>query len=130
MIGLPASIHSVRIGRRPRSIKRRQKMPDYSKEIHIPIGPQHPALHEPESFNILLQIEKIQHMSVRLGHNHRGIEKACEERTFVQDVYLIERVCGICSHSHSTAFVQAVEEIAGLQVPKRGLYLRTLVAEL
>jgi membrane-bound hydrogenase subunit alpha len=104
-------------------------MPD-PKNISIPIGPQHPALKEPESFNIILQGEKIQHMSVRLGYNHRGIEKACEERSFVQDVYLIERVCGICSHSHSTCFVQAVEEIAGLEVPKRGLYIRTLIAEL
>src|SRR5208337_5012909 len=32
--------------------------------------------------------------------------------------------------SHSTAFVQAVEELASLQVPKRGLYIRTLIAEL
>ena len=67
---------------------------------------------------------------MRLGYNHRGIEKACEERTYVQCLYLIERICGICSHSHSTAFVQAVEEIAGLAVPPRGLYLRTLIAEL
>ncbi len=69
-------------------------------------------------------------MNVRLGYNHRGIEKACEERTYIQDIYLIERVCGICSHSHSTCFIQAVEEIAGLEVPKRALYIRTLVAEL
>jgi membrane-bound hydrogenase subunit alpha len=100
------------------------------KDIKIPIGPQHPALKEPESFNLILEGEKIAEMGVRLGYNHRGIEKACEERTYVQDVYLIERVCGICSHSHSTAFVQAVEEIAGLEVPKRGLYIRTIIAEL
>ena len=43
---------------------------------------------------------------------------------------MIERVCGICSHSHSTAFVQAVEEIAGIQVPDRAKYMRTLIAEL
>ena len=67
-------------------------------------------------------------MNVRLGYNHRGIEKACEERTYIQDIYLIERVCGICSHSHATCFVQAVEEIAGLEVPKRALYIRTLIA--
>jgi NADH-quinone oxidoreductase subunit D len=67
---------------------------------------------------------------MRLGYNHRGIEKACEERTYVQDIYLIERVCGICSHSHSTCFVQAVEEIAGLAIPPRASYIRTLIAEL
>jgi len=99
-------------------------------KVTIPIGPQHPALKEPESFNITLDGERIVYMNVKLGYNHRGIEKACEERTFIQDIYLVERICGICSHSHSSAFVQAVEEIAGLRVPKRGLYMRTLVGEL
>ena len=45
-------------------------------------------------------------------------------------MYLLERICGICSHAHSTAYVQAVETIAGLQVPRRALYLRTLIGEL
>ena len=96
----------------------------------IPIGPQHPALKEPESFLISLNGERIIDVGVRLGYNHRGIEKACENRTYIQDIYLIERVCGICSHSHSTAFIQAVEEIAGLEVPPRAKYIRTLVGEL
>jgi len=99
-------------------------------KVIIPIGPQHPALKEPESFRVALSGEKITGFSVRLGYNHRGIEKACEERTYIQDVYLTERICGICSHAHSTAFVQAVEEIASLPVPKRALYIRTLVGEL
>jgi NADH-quinone oxidoreductase subunit D len=102
----------------------------HSSKFKIPMGPQHPALKEPESFSIALKGEKIMGVDIRLGYNHRGIEKACEERTFVQDVYLIERVCGICSHSHSTAFVQGVEEIAGLIVPPRAQYIRTLIGEL
>ncbi len=100
------------------------------KQVTIPIGPQHPALKEPESFSIALMGEKIIGSDVRLGYNHRGIEKACEDRNYTQCIYLLERVCGICSHSHSTCFIQAVEELAGLQVPKRGLYIRTLIAEL
>jgi len=96
----------------------------------IPIGPQHPALKEPESFLVALRGEKITDFAFRLGYNHRGIEKACEERTYLQDVYLTERICGICSHTHATAFVQAVEEIAGLDVPKRALYIRTIIGEL
>jgi membrane-bound hydrogenase subunit alpha len=98
--------------------------------IVIPIGPQHPAIKEPESFRVILEGEKIVGVTLRLGYNHRGIEKACEERTYIQDLYLIERVCGICSHSHSTCFVQAVETIAGVEVPQRALYIRTLVGEL
>jgi len=42
----------------------------------------------------------------------------------------VERVCGICSFSHSTAFIHAVEEIAGLEVPVRAKYIRTIIGEL
>jgi len=103
------------------------KSPD---EVTISVGPQHPALKEPESFSLTLAGEKIMASSVRLGYNHRGIEKAAEDKTYVQALYLIERICGICSHAHATCFIQAVEEIAALDVPKRALYIRTLVAEL
>lgn len=99
-------------------------------KVIIPIGPQHPALKEPASFRVALSGEKITELTVRLGYNHRGIEKACEERTYIQDIYLTERICGICSHAHSSAFVQAVEEIASIDVPKRAKYIRTLIGEL
>jgi len=105
-------------------------MPSKDRIVRVPIGPQHPALKEPEGFMVDLQGERISSIALRLGYNHRGIEKGCEERTYVQDIYLIERVCGICSHSHSTAFVMAVEEIAGLELPRRAQYIRTLVGEL
>lgn len=98
--------------------------------IKVPIGPQHPALKEPESFNLVLEGERIIDAEVKLGYNHRGIEKACESRNITQCIYLIERICGICSHSHSTTFVQAVEEIAGVEPPPRALYIRTIIAEL
>jgi len=101
-----------------------------SEEFKIPIGPQHPSLKEPVSFSVALKGEKIMGVGIRLGYNHRGIEKACEERTYIQDIYLVERTCGICSHSHATCFAQGVEDIAGIEVPIRARYLRTLVGEL
>lgn len=101
-----------------------------SDVVKVPLGPQHPALKEPGNFILSLRGERVTEMGVRLGYNHRGIEKACEERPYLNDLYLLERICGICSHSHSTAYVQAVEEIAAVQVPRRGLYLRALVGEL
>jgi NADH-quinone oxidoreductase subunit D len=96
----------------------------------IPLGPQHPALEEPESFSLLLQGERVAAATVALGYNHRGMEKACESRTYIQNIYLLERICGICSHSHSTCYVQTVEMLAGLEIPKRALYLRALIGEL
>ena len=99
-------------------------------KVVIPIGPQHPALKEPANFALSLDGERIIGAAVNLGYNHRGVEKACEERSYTKSMYLIERVCGICSHAHSTTFVKCVEEIAGVEVPARAQWIRVLVAEL
>ncbi|NLV59094.1 MAG: NADH dehydrogenase subunit [Clostridiales bacterium] len=99
-------------------------------KIMVPLGPQHPALEEPESFNLLLEGERVAASQVCIGYNHRGMEKAAESRTYLQNVYLLERICGICSHSHSTCYVQTVEDLAGVEVPQRALYIRALIGEL
>lgn len=101
-----------------------------SKKIVIPIGPQHPALKEPSCFTITLEGEKVIQAQVGVGYNHRGIEKACESRNYLQNLYIIERVCGICSHAHSTAFLMAVEELAGVEITRRAAYIRSLMGEL
>lgn len=101
-----------------------------SKQITIPIGPQHPSLKEPGCFTITLEGEKVVNAVVGVGYNHRGLEKACESRNYIQNMYLIERVCGICSHTHSTAFCQAVEELAGIEITPRAAYVRVIMAEL
>jgi len=99
-------------------------------KFQIPIGPQHPALKEPISLRMTVDGEVIRDADIRLGYNHRGIEKLAEERSWIQNIYLTERICGICSHSHATCFTQGVEKLMELNPPKRGLYIRTLVAEL
>jgi NADH-quinone oxidoreductase subunit D len=99
-------------------------------KFQIPIGPQHPALKEPISLRMTIEGEVIQDADVRLGYNHRGVEKLAEEKNWVQNIYLTERICGICSHSHSTCYVQGVEKLMELTPPKRGMYIRYLVAEL
>lgn len=99
-------------------------------KITVPIGPQHPLLKEPLSFLITLEGENVLESALRLGYVHRGIEKLAESRTYIQNVYLIERVCGICSHIHTTTYCQAVEGLLGLDVPRRGLYIRMLLCEL
>lgn len=101
-------------------------MPD----VVIPIGPHHPALKEPVNFRIVADGEKIVRLELNLSYNHRGIEKAAEQRNFTRVLPLLERVCGICSHSHATAFAKGVEEIMGLEIPPRARYIRTIIAEL
>jgi len=96
----------------------------------VPIGPQHPALKEPGHFEFTIDGEIIKDATVRLGYVHRGIEKGTEDRNYTQDLYLLERICGICSHVHATAFALGVEKLAGVAVPPRAQAIRTLVAEL
>jgi len=98
--------------------------------VKLPIGPQHPALKEPENFTITLDGERVVDVDIRIGYTHRGIEKLMESRTYTQNLYLVERICGICSYAHVYNFTQNVEEILGIQIPKRAMYIRTLFLEL
>jgi NADH-quinone oxidoreductase subunit D len=98
--------------------------------FQIPIGPQHPALKEPISLRMTVEGEVITDADIRLGYNHRGVEKIAEERSWIQNIYLVERICGICSHSHATCYVQGVETLMELVPPRRGMYIRYLVSEL
>ncbi len=100
------------------------------KRTVIPIGPYHPLQEEAEFFQLHVEGEKVVDIDVEVGYNHRGIEKIAESRTYDQVPFLVERICGICSTSHPFAYVQAVEEIAGVEVPERALYIRTIIAEL
>ena len=96
----------------------------------VPIGPQHPALKEPGHFEFTVEGEVITGATVRLGYVHRGIEKSTEDRNWVQNLYLLERICGICSHIHATAYVLGVEALADVMAPPRAQSIRTLVCEL
>ncbi|HOR42649.1 MAG TPA: nickel-dependent hydrogenase large subunit [Atribacterota bacterium] len=96
----------------------------------IPIGPIHPSLEEPMTFNFEIAGERIQSVDLLPGDNHRGIEFMGRNRNIVQIIYLAERICGICSASHPFAFCRAVENAAGIEVPPRAEYIRVIIAEL
>ena len=96
----------------------------------VPIGPYHPALEEPIHAKLITEGELIRDAEVFVGYNHRGIEKLATERNAIQTLVLVERVCGICSHSHALTYAMAVEAINGVTVPKRGEYIRVITAEL
>ena len=96
----------------------------------IPIGPQHPALKEPGHFELAVDGEIVTRANIRLGYVHRGIEKGAEDRSWVHNIYLMERICGICSHIHATAYVLGVEALAGVAVPPRAQVIRTIFCEM
>ena len=101
-----------------------------SHKTIVNLGPFHPLQEEAEFFQLHVDGETVVDVDVRISYNHRGIEKLDESKTFDQVPFVVERVCGICSASHPLAYIQAVEEIAHVDVPERALYLRTIVNEL
>lgn len=96
----------------------------------IPIGPYHPLLEEPELFRVVVEGEKIVDIDWRTSWNHRSIEKLAESKTYDQVIFLVERICGICSTSHPIAFCNAVEDLANIEIPERARYIRSIVAEM
>ncbi len=101
-----------------------------SDSFTLSIGPVHPALKEPVRFNCEILGEKVTRVDFELSQVHRGIEWIGTRRNPVQILYLAERICGICNISHSLAFCRAVESVAGIEVPARAQYIRTIIAEL
>jgi len=102
----------------------------YGSTIRVPFGPQHPALKEPENFTFEIDGDIVVNVRPRIGYNHRGIEKAMEVRTYIQNLYLAERICGICSDAHTTCYCQAVEGLLGVEAPPKARYIRVVIAEL
>lgn len=95
----------------------------------IPIGPYHPLQEEPEFFTLTVEGETVVDIDVRIGYNHRGIEKLSEMKTFENSTFVVERICGICSTSHPYAYTRAVEDIFPMEVSMRVKYIRTIIAE-
>lgn len=96
----------------------------------IPFGPQHPVLPEPIQLKLVMDDDKIIEALPALGYVHRGLEKLAELKDFNQTVYIVERVCGICSFMHSMAYVRGIEDLMNVQIPERAEYLRTIWAEI
>lgn len=96
----------------------------------IPVGPYHPLLEEAEYFTLTVDGETVTDIDLDIGWMHRGHELISERKTFTQSIYLVERICGICSTSHPLACVHAVEDVDNIEIPERAAYIRTLVGEL
>lgn len=101
-----------------------------SRKILIPFGPQHPVLPEPIHFDLVTEDEKVIDAIPSISYVHRGLERLIENRDFIDFAHVADRICGLCSFMHSLGYCQAVEEIMGIEVPERALYLRTIWAEL
>ncbi len=101
------------------------------KQYEIPVGAQHISLLEPLHFKFTTVNEKIKSTDANVFYVHRGIELACCSKfKFRQVSFVVGRVCGLCSISHSTAYSQVAEKLLKIEIPARAKYLRMLVIEL
>ncbi len=96
----------------------------------IPIGPYHPLQEEPEFFKLHVEGETVTKVDIEIGYNHRGVEKLAESKSWDQVVFLVERICGICSTSHPAASINAMEDLGNIEAPERAQYIRTIICEL
>ena len=96
----------------------------------IPIGPYHPLQEEPEFFKLHVEGERVVKLDIQIGYNHRGIEKLAESKSYDQVIFLVERICGICSTSHPFASVNCIENLIGMEPPERAKYIRSIIGEL
>lgn len=96
----------------------------------IPVGPVHAGIIEPGHFRFSVAGEPIINLEARLYYVHKGIEKLAEGSGLQKCYYLAERISGDESFTNSLAYCQAVEKIAGAEIPERALYSRVIFAEL
>jgi len=95
----------------------------------LPVGPLHVALEEPMYFDIQVEGETVRSVELAAGHVHRGMEALAMQRNYLQNITLTERVCSLCSNSHPATYSMAVENLSGIRVPERAMYLRVIADE-
>jgi NADH-quinone oxidoreductase subunit D len=95
----------------------------------LSVGPQHPGSGH-FRFTIKVDGDYIVYCDPDPGYVHRGEEKMCEYRNFIQNIPHLERPVIHDSTNITYSYSLAVEELANIQVPLRGQYIRALASEL
>jgi Ni,Fe-hydrogenase III large subunit/Ni,Fe-hydrogenase III component G len=98
--------------------------------FQIPVGPVHAGIIEPGHFSFAVAGEPILYLQLRMFYAHKGIEKRFEQLPVPHAVYLAESISGDSSFSHATAFCQAIEQAAEVEIPARANQMRTILLEL
>ena len=94
------------------------------------IGPAHPSTHGVFRMKATMDGEVIIDLEPVFGYLHRGVEKLCEERTYLGIIPLTDRLDYLASMSNNLGYCLAVEKLAGIPVPERAEFLRVIMAEL
>ncbi len=100
------------------------------KEYDLYIGPNHPGIEGNFALKLRLKGDKIVKARTDAGYLHRGFEKLMEERLFIQNIAIVCRICVPDPDPNEENYSRGIEEIAGIEVPERAKYIRTMVLEL
>lgn len=100
------------------------------KEIKLFLGPQHPGMHGNTSVHMYVEGDMIKRSRLLPGMLHRGFEKSMENRTWMNNIGLIPRICVVEPDINEMVFAQGVEALAGIEVPERAHYIRMIILEL
>jgi len=100
-------------------------------EIHeVAVGPVHAGVIEPGHFRFQCHGERVLHLEISLGYQHRGVERALVGGPTPRTVPYMETLAGDTTIGHSTAYGQVVEVLSGCTVPARAAVLRGVALEL
>lgn len=105
-------------------------LPTETERIVVNMGPQHPSTHGVFRMILTLSGETIVDAEIVMGYLHRGVEKQCEEGTFVHNITATDRLDYLSAMTNNLAFSMATEALVGIEVPERAWYIRTIVCEL
>ena len=96
----------------------------------INFGPQHPAAHGVLRLVMELDGEVIERCDPHIGLLHRGTEKLCEYKTYLQALPYMDRLDYVSPMCMEHSYVLAIEKLAGIEVPLRAQYIRVMFAEI
>jgi NADH-quinone oxidoreductase subunit D len=94
------------------------------------MGPSHPATHGTVKIVAELDGETIVDLDVQVGYLHRGFEKECESGTWYQAIPYTDRLNYNSAILSNLAYCMAVEKLLGVELPRRGQWVRVLGSEL
>ncbi len=101
-----------------------------TETMEINMGPQHPSTHGVLRLVLVLDGETIVDVKPVIGYLHRGVEKLAEHKIYYMVPPLCDRLDYVGSASQNLGYIQAVEKLAGIEVPMRARFIRTIIAEL
>ncbi|HEY0756046.1 MAG TPA: NADH-quinone oxidoreductase subunit D [Ktedonobacteraceae bacterium] len=101
-----------------------------TQEMLLNLGPQHPSTHGVLRLVMTLEGETVVNCTPVIGYLHRGIEKILENRTVMAGIRYMDNCDYLSPMLSETAYASAVEQLMGIEPPRRAQYIRLLVNEL